>query len=267
MRVWATLALAWPCVAVQDAFVIPRLVHARAQLELARECRVAMGGLEGGARARACAIAVSAYRAVGEYFPASSAAATEADFRAAELLRAGGDFAAAAAGFRRVAGRSGGGVLAARARLEAGHLLRRDERLLEALAVCGSLALDPRTPRRERRLGSLWSARLLAQLGHAAAARAIWSGLARRGGDPLLSIRAFDDWGVSLADEGDLEAAAGVLHRCRERLAGRAAERTELGRRIRRALERMRLVPRLVRGVRERRAWAVPYLVQRAHPG
>ena len=66
-------------------------------------------------------------------------------------------------------------------------------------------------------------------------------------------MRAFDDWGLSLVEEGDLEAAAGVLDRCRRALGERAGELTDLGGRVRRALERMRLVTRLARGVRERR--------------
>ncbi|MDP6410886.1 MAG: hypothetical protein QGI46_16045 [Planctomycetota bacterium] len=243
--------------------MIPRLDHVHAQLDLARDCRGAMIGLVGEARGRARAVAVSAYRAVGRYFPASGASVAQASFRAAELLRAGGEAGAAEAAFRRVAGQACAPVLAARARLEAGHLHRREERALEALAVYGILALDPRTPRRERSLGALWGARVLADAGHLAAAAAVWERVLRRATDPLLRVRASDDWGVSLADAGDFEAAAGVLHLCRLAVAERAAELTELGARVRRALEGMRLVGRLARGVRERHAASTPLLIGR----
>lgn len=253
---WGPLVLVCASAWAQDVpalGVVPRLAHAQAQLALAREHRRAMIGLAGAARERARAAAVSAYRAVGEYFPASGSSAAEAAFRAGELLRAGGQGGAAAREFGRAARQACAPALAARARLEAGHLCRRDGRPVEALAIYGALALDARTPRRERSLGTLWSGRVLADAGQPAAARTLWERLSQGAVDPLHRVRAFDDWGLSLVEEGDLEAAAGVLDRCRRALGERAGELTDLGGRVRRALERMRLVTRLARGVRERR--------------
>ena len=66
-------------------------------------------------------------------------------------------------------------------------------------------------------------------------------------------MRAWDQLVLAWIADGDLEAAAGSLARAYHGLGPIADERTSYGRRVQRALARMRSVARLADAVRERR--------------
>jgi len=231
---------------------VPRLESARAPLDHATRCKPELRGREGEARRGARAAAVEAYRAVRRHFPRGRALGAEAAFRAGELLRAQGAEAEALAEFtaaRRLGART---EFAARAELEIGHVHRRAKRAMEALAAYERVLTDPGADSCVRDRAGYWAGRVHASLGRGADARRAYERVARDGVDPTERVRAFDAWADSLIDEGDLEGAAGVLELCRVSLDDVALEETELGQRVREALERMSSVERLVGEVEER---------------
>jgi tetratricopeptide (TPR) repeat protein len=212
-----------------------------------------MRGLEGAARAAARAAAVEAYRAVRVRFPDERTAAAEAAFRAGELLRAGGGVEEALREFESARGLGAGTPFRARAELEIGHLHRRGGRVREALDAYLVVRADASAARSYRDEAGLWAGKAWRELGHARDARRAWMGIARGAEDPLDRVRAYDLLALDLVDSGDLEGAAGVLHRCRLALEDVALEETRLGERVRRALESMRALDRLARAIQRRR--------------
>jgi hypothetical protein len=231
---------------------VPRLAGPRAQLDHARRLKSALRGCEGAEREAARAAAIEAYRAVRRHFPADDRAVCEASFRAGELLRAGGDGEEAALEFRIAAARGGSTRLAARARLELGHVQRRAGRSAAALEQYESVWTDARAPRAQRDRAALWVGRVHAAVGRIQDAERVWKRLADAAGDPLERIRAWDELALAACARGDLEGAAGLLEACRRALAPFAHEETRLGERVRNALVAMRSVAELKRRVAER---------------
>ena len=236
----------------------PRRATAELQLEHALAVRRTLRGQVGAARRAARAEAVEACRAVRRYHPAADAAVAEASFRAGELLRSGGLLDEAVGEFEH-AWRSGRrSSFGPRGGLEAGHTLRRLGRRVDALGWYESVEVLGETWAEERDLAAFWRGRVLEELGRPRDARRSFERAARNGVAPVQRVRAFDAWAASLVEEGDLEAAAGVLELCRESLQARAAERTLLGLRVRGALEGMRTPRRLSDAVRSRRRQQPP---------
>jgi tetratricopeptide (TPR) repeat protein len=231
---------------------LPQEGSAREQLERAAALRNSARGLAGAARARARQAAVRAYRAVVESFPHEPAVAAEAAFRAGELLRAGGDGTGAREEFARARSLGAGTDFRARAALELGHLARRDGELEAALDHYLAVLADHQAGRSRRDDAALWAGRVYALSGRRVDARRMWSRVAETAEDALDRVLAFDDLALSWIEDGDLEAAAGELERCREVLSEPALEETELGERVRRALQRMRAIPALKEAVLRR---------------
>jgi tetratricopeptide (TPR) repeat protein len=231
---------------------VPRLSSAREQLEHAILAKRALRGARGARRMEARREAVEAYRAVRQYHPRERALAAEASFRAAELLRSGREAKAALVEFDQAWSLGRGTRFGARAGLEMGHISRRSLRLNDALAAYeGVEALGPQFAE-ERDLAAYWSGRVQARLGRGADARRCYARAARMGVDPVQRVRAFDAWMEALIDEADLEGAAGVLGLCRDALREAAQERSQLGARVRAALEGLGAPERLAREVKER---------------
>jgi tetratricopeptide (TPR) repeat protein len=196
--------------------------------------------------------AVGVYRSVRERFPEDRASAAQAAFRAGELLRSDGDERAAREEFAAARALAEDATLAARAAVEVGHIERRAGLFAEALAVYQAVATGASTPTAERDRARLWVGRSQHALGRFAEARATLDELAREARDPCLRVAAHDERALVWIAEGDLEAAAGELERCRRALRSRAEERTPAGERVRAALRGMRAVARLARAVAER---------------
>jgi tetratricopeptide (TPR) repeat protein len=232
---------------------VPRMDTAAAQLAHARRIKRTMSERPEEDRAFWRVLAVEAYRAVRAYHPGAAAACAEASFRAGELLRAAGEADAAQEEFERARAAGAGTPFRARAALEIGHLHRRAGRSREALDLYLAVAGDGRAAAAHRDDAWLWAGRVWSDEGRVPDARRAWEGVARGGQDPLDRVLAFDWLALSWLEAGDLEAAAGVLDRCRVALSPLALEETELGERVRNALLRMRVVTSLQSAI-ERRA-------------
>lgn len=233
---------------------VERLESAKAQLERATELKRALRGLQGEARDRARSEAVSAYRAVREFFAADAAACAEASFRAGELLRAAEDVAGALAEFGIARDRGAGTDFRVRAMLEVGHLERRMKHAQPALAAYEAVVAEESATKRQKDEALLWVGRVYGDQERFDDARRVWQKVADGGEDPLDRVRAFDLIASALVETGDLEGAAGVIKRCHDALSDVAAEETKLGERVRSALDAMRSPEQFSRAVLKRKS-------------
>ena len=251
MTALARIALgALTCIVLQAR--VPRLPAAEDQLRFARGAVRAMHGLEGGALVRARMRAVEAYRAVRLHHPTEEALAAEANFRAGELLRAAGLADEALEEFRTARRSSVASPFRGRALLEIGHVHRRDAGSEDALDAYVALALEADARRVDRDRALLWAGRVHATAGRVRAARRMWTAAAGGAEDPVLRVAAYDELIECWLQAEDLEAAAGQWEECRAALHDVAGEATHEGRRVRRALENMDSVERLVACIRAR---------------
>jgi len=228
--------------------------NAELQLKLATELRNALRGLEGAERAAAQARALAACRAVRQYFPNEGWACAEASFRDGELLRAAGDLAGAAAEFQAAREQKCESPFRVRALLEIGHLQRKAKEFPKALASYEAALGEQGATPGQRDEASLWAGAVYRELERPADARRVWQRVADAGEDPLDRIRAFDRIASLLVESGELEGAAGTLERCKEVLAGPAAEETRTGERVRSALANMRAIEELQRAVERKQS-------------
>ncbi|MBK7874988.1 MAG: tetratricopeptide repeat protein [Planctomycetes bacterium] len=231
---------------------VPKLESAQEQLRYATSLKIALRGLDGDGRRDGRNAAVRAYRAVREHFPDDVLAASEGAFRAAELLRAGGDVVGALGEFAWVREHGGESPFRVRAMLEQGHLQRRAKHPQEALTAYEAVLTDAGATKRQKDEASLWAGTVHADGERPDDARRAWQRVAEAGEDPLDRVRAYDLLACMAVAKGDLEAAAGILERCRDALADPAAEETRLGERVRASLSGMRAHDELQRAVAER---------------
>lgn len=231
---------------------VPRLGSAAAQLAHAASLKTAMRGKAGDARESTRKAAIEAYRAVREYFGADPRSSAEAAFRAGELLRASADTAGAMSEFQFARERGADSPFRVRAALEIGHMHRRDRKHGEALTVYEGVLADAGATPSQRDDASFWVGQVHTMEGRIEDARRAWQRVADGAEDPVSRIRAWDCIALSYVTSGDLEAAAGVVERCREALSEVSAEETRLGERVRDALSTMRSLDDLQRAVRER---------------
>jgi hypothetical protein len=196
---------------------------------------------------------VLAFQTVRAYFPGERAVGAEAAFRAGELLRAARDDAGARGEFDAVLAAGVRTSFTARARLELGDIERRAHRPQAALDQYLAVLMDIRVDARWRDAAGLSAGRAYEDLERADDARRLFQLVAEHGQDPLDRIRGFDAWAMTFVAVDDLEAAAGVVAVCRGALAGRAEEQTEVGSRVRNALDRMRCIGAIELAVARRR--------------
>jgi tetratricopeptide (TPR) repeat protein len=248
----ALLLLLLGAFAPAQAPQVARQPSAEAQLAHARRCKQALRDSSGAERERRRRVAVAAYLAVERFWPRDRQRVAEATFRAGELLRSGGDDAAALPVFERARITGRGTDMGVRAALEIGHLLRRAREDARALATYLDVWTEERAARERRDEAALWAGRVLARDGRLEEARSFWTRLARDARDPVTRIAAWDELALAHVDEGDLEAAAGELAACRDALHDVAQEETRLGRRVQSALVNMRVIGRLERAVEAR---------------
>lgn len=233
--------------------VVEKLGSAKAQLAHALGMKRLLRGSRGEERDKARRRAVEAYRAVRRYFPREHAIASEAAFRAGELLRSAGEYGLAIVEFdqARILGRKQG--FGPRAALEIGHLERRRLRFNDALAAYEAVQSLGEDCAAERDIAAYWAGRVHLRLDRPKDALRCFERAARQGVEPVQRIRAFDSWAGILIDRGDLEGAAGVLELCRGSVKDFAEEETRLGIRVRGALAAMASVPKLEREIELRR--------------
>lgn len=232
---------------------VAKLDSAAAQLAEAVRLRGAMRGQQGAARGERQRVAIAAFRAVREHWPADVAIWIEAEFRAGEMLRAADDVAGAREAFERV--RCGPkGSFRDRAAIELGLMARRERAFERALTAFQSLLDDPEAGGARREEARLWLGRCHADLGRMEAARTEWRWLCEHAEGFAVVIDAHDELAQDLIDRGDLEGAAGWIAAAKLKMSDRALEETERGESVRRALENMHAIRRLERAVRARAA-------------
>ena len=231
----------------------PRMVSAAGQLAYARGLKRSMAGHRGEDLARRRDLAIEAYRAVRVFHPEAKSLGAEAAFRAGELLRAADRSPEALREFTRAASLGRKTPFLARARLEAGHIHRREGRRETALHAYLEVAADSLAAAEHRDDAWLWAGCMWQELGRRKEARRAWRSVAGGAASPMDRILAFDHLVQSWIDVGDLEAAAGVLDECIAALSELALEETHAGNRVRKALSRMGSVSALQRAI-ERRA-------------
>lgn len=236
--------------------IVAKLENAAAQLAEAVRLRGSMRGQRGVEREERQRVAIAAFRAVREHWPADVGIWTEAEFRAGEMLRAADDVAAAREAFERVL-RGPQGSFRDRAAIELGLMARRERAFESALAVFRALLDDPDAAIARREEARLWLGRCHADLGQMDAARTAWRWLCEHAEGTAVVIDAHDELAQDLIDRGDLEGAAGWIAAAKVSMSDRALEETERGEAVRRALENMHAIRRLERAVRARAAIGV----------
>ena len=250
--VGAALPQATPPTSERLERYVPRMHDAAAQLDHARRLKRKMYSQAEESRAFWRKLTVEAYQAVRAFHGKERALAVEASFRAGELLRTGGEEAAALDEFGWAA-RQGEGAFSTRAKLEIAHLHRRNDRDRKALDAYLDVAADARADPFHRDDAWLWAGVLWKRTDRREDALRAWRRVAERGKDPLDRIRAYDFLGLDWLEEGDPEAACGVFNECLRALSEAALEETRNGERVRNALLRMRLVEEIPRAVAERK--------------
>ena len=233
--------------------VVPRMTSAEEQLGHARQLKREMAAKEGDELVSWRKRTVEAYRAVRVFHPGARASCVEAAFRAGEILRAGGDDPGALEEFRWAAQHGQGNEFRARAGLEIGHAHRRAERWSLALEAYLEVAADAAASASHREDAWLWAGTTWYAQGRVEDACLAWRRVAEKGLDPLARVEAFDELGMHLLAQGDLEGAAGTLDQCLRALSSQALEETERGERVRNALLRMSVVEELPRAIERRK--------------
>lgn len=233
---------------------VPRMDDARAQLAHARRLKARSFRAKGDEdRVFWRGLAVEAYRAVRELHPSERALGAEAAFRAGELLRADQDVRGARTELQAADELGAGTPFRARARLELGHLQRREGELRRALDRYLAVASDARVTPKYREEAWLWSGRCWWDRGAKVEARAAWEGVAERAFDPFLTLRAYENLALAWIEDDDLEAAAGELERSRAALAPILLEESERGEKLQDAYRRSRAREALREAIERRR--------------
>jgi len=232
--------------------VVPRLSSPSKQLEHARRLKYARRGRSARDRERWTQKAIEAYRAVRVHHPWATRLSAEAAFRAGELLCASGHFEGALSEFGVAFELGAGTPFRARGLLSTGRLRRRSGDSSGALEAFLSVVADPESSPAYRDDAWLLVGRVRQETGCIDDARQAWRRVVGHARDPLDRVRAYDFLGVTWIEEGDLEAAAGVLNECLRALSEQALEHTNTGNKVRRGLARMRLVRRLPEEVEAR---------------
>ena len=174
---------------------VPRLETPAAQLAHARRLKRNLEGAEPEERAFWRKLSVEAYQAV-RLFHGDAAAAAEASFRAGELLRAGGDDERALVEFQNAEMLGAGTDFRSRARLEIGHLHRKNARLREALDAYLRVTADAAGESFRRDDAWYWAGVVWRAEDQLDDARNAWRRVAEHGVDPLDRILAFDAIGL-----------------------------------------------------------------------
>lgn len=209
-------------------------------LERAKDKKQALNGQRGDELVQLRLAAVDAYRHVHERWPRSGVVASEAAFRAGELLRSAGEPDAALGQFEIAVGVADGGEFTSRALYEIGHVQRREGRMGLALEAFEELASSAIADDHLRDLASIWYAKVLAETGQMADAERVLKRASKTAKDPVDRIRAFDELILLIVERGDLEGASGWLRDCKLSVAEQSLELTTEGGRVLRALENMR---------------------------
>jgi tetratricopeptide (TPR) repeat protein len=196
--------------------------------------------------------AVAAYRTILTRHADEPRTAAAAALRAGDLCRGLGRLEEAFDLYGKAVAIPEAGESAARALLEIAHLLRRAERVEEAVQTYRDVG--SRFPEEGNAVSQalLWVGKIEHERRNLDAARAAWTELVTRFDEPETRVvSAYDFLASSHIDEGNETRAREVLEECSRRFAERASGESRRARDLARALARMRSRARLSTGVGE----------------
>lgn len=222
-------------------------------LEEARKKKALLSGAPDFRKASLRRRAVRAYLDVARRYPGSGEVAAEASFRAAELLRRGGEEERALEEFKRAADTARGGSFVPRALYEAGHIERRRAHFDAALALFEHSERCWAADAHRRDLAALWQAKTRLEMGDQREAERLLRGLVTRAVDPVDRLRSYDELIMILARSGRVAAAVGHLAAAKRSVASASREATQYGERVRRTLENMRALDVLRQAIADAR--------------
>lgn len=189
---------------------------------------------------------VECYRSVLQDFPEAKAACAEAAFRAGEIYRSLKMNVEAERSFQEVLRHDVGGVFAARALLEIGHLHRRAKAYDEALAAYRKVLKQCPEARSQCADAVTWIGKVLLRKKAYDEARRVLLEFADKFPEfPEDAIRNIDLAAASLLQEGKKAEAEALVEKWRAHFEALLGKDERLDRRITRALERMRTPDRL----------------------
>ncbi|MAE76118.1 MAG: hypothetical protein CMJ85_04510 [Planctomycetes bacterium] len=181
--------------------------------------------------------AQAAFAKVARKFASQDAVVGEAAFRRGQLLGRLGRINEALAAFRRAGDKAKAGF-GTRARLEAGHVQRREKLYPDALE---SYRLAATAGGAYGNRARLWIGKTLINLGRVPDARREWQALGTdRTMDAYLRIQAFDDLAMSYVKEKKIGAAKRVIADAEDALSSETAGEDKRARVLRKKLGRMR---------------------------
>jgi tetratricopeptide (TPR) repeat protein len=212
--------------------------EARAALSAAAKLRQVPKEADGTARSEALEKALAAYAEVERRFSNSPVAVAEAAFRRGEILYRLTRNREAVAAFEQSA-RTEPVTFGARALLEAGHVLRRQKLISEAIDSYrrGSKTGDGRYADRAR----LWLGKALVEAGRVPEARREWQEM---GGDAKadarVRIQAFDELAMSYVRDKQVDQAQKILAEAEEALRTETTGEGKEAVALKQSLEKMR---------------------------
>ena len=241
MTAWAQLACALTCLCAPPS--------QSTALEEGRALKAEMRGAAPHRREAARLAAVRAFRA-GLRGSGTPALRALCGLRAGELLLAADLEESGLTELMRGAELSGSSW-SQRARLSAGACMIRLGRCAEGARWLAAAEWgEAPSPTREE--AAVLRGVALARCADGEAATRAWREVAELGVTPRVRFDAFERWGRELLSRGDVEGAAGVLHRCREVLSVVALEETASGRDMRKRLRSSQLARSLRRSLSSR---------------
>ncbi len=222
-----------------------RLASVEEQLAAAGLQRRAAQGKTSLERLLALQAAAEAYRVVGVLWPGPGSEQCEAAFRRGELERILGRPGVARSAFQQAVDAAPGSTLELRARLEMAHLDRRLGLYQRALLAYQALAARVEAPLRLANDGREWAGRTLLDLGRYAEAARTFQQWQERAENQVEALTAADSRAIALIRGGSPQAGRQLLAHLQQSLAYAAAEESEQGRALARALSRLK-APRLL---------------------
>lgn len=197
----------------------------RAALAAASASKQAAYKLSGDAKESALLEAAQHYGAVADEASHGVHERAEGAFRAGELLRARGQVEQAVERFVQAMtlgrGAESGRAreFAARGLLEQAHVLRRDDRSDEAVALYRRVAADFPDQDHVAAQGTSWACKLLLRLDRVDEAGVLAQGFAAsHPSEPVEAVRTVDEWAAVLVQDGRLDEARAAVERLRAEL-------------------------------------------------
>ena len=222
---------------------VPREADARSQYAVAALLQKKIRGKKGEERQQAREEAAAAYEAVARYFPEEAPLAGRALYRAGQLYEHLKDREKGVRCLKQVLGMRAEDRTKAKAHNLLGHIYRRARNYTDAIKEYEVLIQDHPKVSSQVAEALVWLGKCKARMGDHKGARDAWQDRLKRFPDRTgLVIGSLDLIACSLFREGKVEEARKTLIQCQERFQEAARDTGPQGQRIRKALERMKIV-------------------------